>query len=39
MADAVDEAARAPNRDAATRPVLRFMMYSSAYAIRISESF
>jgi hypothetical protein len=32
MADAAGDAMMAPNRDAATRPVLRFMMSSSAYA-------
>jgi hypothetical protein len=37
MADAAGDAARAPNRDAATRPILRFMMSSSAYAMQDIE--
>ncbi|MGX4771258.1 hypothetical protein ACWAUC_15875 [Bradyrhizobium guangdongense] len=38
MADAiVDDATKAPNRDAATRPILSFMMSSSAYAIQDIE--
>jgi hypothetical protein len=37
MADAAGDAMMAPNRDAATRPVLRFMMSSSAYAIQDIE--
>jgi hypothetical protein len=37
MADAVDDAATAPNKDAAKRPVLRCMMSSSAYAMQDIE--
>jgi hypothetical protein len=38
MADAAGDATMAPNRDAATRPILRFMMMSSsAYAIQDIE--
>jgi hypothetical protein len=38
MADAAGDAAMAPNRDAATRPILRFMMMSSsAYATQDIE--
>jgi hypothetical protein len=37
MADAAGDAMTAPNKDAATRPVLRFMMSSSAYAMQDIE--
>jgi hypothetical protein len=37
MADAAGDAAMAPNRDAATRPILIFMMSSSAYAVQDIE--
>jgi hypothetical protein len=37
MADAAGDAMMAPNRDAATRPILSFMMSSSAYAIQDIE--
>jgi hypothetical protein len=37
MADAAGDAAMAPNRDAATRPILRFMMSSFAYATKDIE--
>ncbi|MDA9547961.1 hypothetical protein ACM43_26660 [Bradyrhizobium sp. CCBAU 45321] len=37
MADAVDDATRAPNRDVANRPVLSFMMSSSACAMQDIE--
>jgi hypothetical protein len=37
MADAAGDAAKAPNKDAATRPNLSFMMSSSAYAIQDIE--
>jgi hypothetical protein len=37
MADAAGDAMMAPNRDAATRPILNFMMSSSAYAIQDIE--
>jgi hypothetical protein len=36
MADAAGDAAKAPNKDAATRPILRFMS-SSAYAVQDIE--
>jgi hypothetical protein len=38
MADAADDAMMAPNRDAATRPILNFMMSSSAYAVQDIEA-
>jgi hypothetical protein len=37
MATAAGDAAMAPNRDAATRPILRFMMSSSANAVQDIE--
>ncbi|MCK1743977.1 hypothetical protein IVA80_24850 [Bradyrhizobium sp. 139] len=41
MADAAGDAAKAPNKaphkDAAARPILGFMMSSSAYAIQDTE--
>jgi hypothetical protein len=37
MADTAGDAMRAPNKDAATRPILRFMMSFSAYAIQDVE--